>query len=128
MLPSVEPLVRTVIASRLALIVVAGLALSASAQRAPGYSAYLRADGARADTLRYDVRAGEPLIVALPARVRGDAVRYVVDEAPALSWLVDRSFLWRTRPGERGEVAVRLRRLTEGRADEPVVLLIEVTP
>ena len=79
-----------------------------------------------ADTLRYEVTAGEPLIVALPGRVGGAEVRYRVDEAPALSWLVDRSFYYRTVAGERGTLAVRLRRSGSG-AETPVVLLITIT-
>ena len=79
-----------------------------------------------ADTLRYEVASGEPLIVALPGRVDGAEVRYTVDEAPALSWLVDRSFYYRTVAGERGTLAVRLRR-SGGGAETPVVLLITIT-
>lgn len=79
-----------------------------------------------ADTLRFEVVAGDPLIVALPGRVDGTEVSYRVDEAPALSWLVDRSFYYRTMAGERGTLAVRLRRSGPG-AEVPVVLLITIT-
>lgn len=100
-----------------------GLAPAARAERAPAPPPY--ADQAsRADTLRYTVRAGETLIVALPAT--GEA-SYEVVEAPALSWLVDRSFMWRTLARERGTLPVRLRRTAPGRAPDEVVLLVEIT-
>lgn len=105
-----------------------GLAPGVSAQTGESVTRYPQVqDRAAADTLRYAVRAGETLIVALPARVSGMAVTYEVDEAPALSWLVDRSFMWRTLARERGALAVRLRRLTPGRAPETVVLLVDIT-
>ena len=122
-----SPLV-SVIASRLGLVVVAALlAGAASAQRAVPAASSLQASVA-ADTLRYSVRAGETLIVGLPARVAGVEVDYEIDEAPALSWLVDRSFMWRTLAQERGTLPVRLRRTASGRADDVVVLLVEITP
>ncbi len=100
-----------------------GLAPTAGAERAPAAPPY--ADQAsRADTLRYSVRAGETLIVALPA---SGEVSYHVVEAPALSWLVDRSFMWQTLARERGTLPVRLRRTAPGRATEEVVLLVEIT-
>jgi hypothetical protein len=73
------------------------------------------------------VRAGETLIVALPGRIGGSEVSYEVIEAPALSWLVDRSFMWRTLSRERGTLPVRLRRTLSGRAAEDLVLLVEIT-
>ena len=80
------------------------------------------------DTLRYAVRAGETLIVALPPRVAGAEATYQVERAPALSWLVDRSFMWRTLERERGTLPVRLRRTVAGRAPDVLVLLVEITP
>ncbi len=81
-----------------------------------------------ADTLRYEVRAGTTLIVGLPPRVGSAEATYEVVEAPALSWLVDRSFMWRTLAEERGPHTVRLqRRVREGEPEE-VVLLVEITP
>jgi len=80
-----------------------------------------------ADTLRYEVAAGDPLIVSLPARVDGAEATYTVMEAPALSWLVDHSFFYQTVRGERGELAIRFRRTTPSGAQEPVVLLVTIT-
>ena len=71
---------------------------------------------ARADTIRHTVIAGETLIVDLP----GDGYRAL--NPPALSWLVDRSFMWRTLSQERGTLAVRF-----SRDDEvELVLLVEI--
>ena len=119
----------SVSALRLGLVVVAVLlAGPATAQRAaPSVSSPPQARAA-ADTLRYSVRAGETLVVGLPDRVGGAEARYTVDRAPALSWLVDRSFMWRTLAQERGTLPVRLRRAVSGRADDVVVLLVEITP
>ncbi len=107
-------------------ILLAALALPAAAQARPPAPAPTGQHSA-ADTLRYAVRAGETLIVALPATVGGASARYEVDRAPALSWLVDRSFMWRTLARERGTMPVVLRRLVEGRQPETVVLMVEIT-
>lgn len=86
------------------------------------------AQASSADTLRYSVRAGETLIVALPPRAAGSEVRYEVEQAPALSWLVDRSFLWRTLAQERGILPVRFRRFGSSGGGDTLVLLVEITP
>ncbi len=80
-----------------------------------------------ADTLRYEVAAGNPLIIALPARIEGAEASYEVMEAPALSWLVDRSFFYQTMRGERGTLAIRLRRTSTSGGTTPVVLLVTIT-
>ena len=125
MLPSGRSSNASVIASRLGLLVLAvAFGTTASAQRGAPAASSLRAE-ASADTLRYSVRAGETLIVGLPA---GAGVEYRVERAPALSWLVDRSFMWRTLPQERGALPVVFRRLREGRGDDRLVLLVEIVP
>ena len=110
----------------LGLLLSAGLVAAAPPQRAADAARYPGAE-ARADTLRAQVRAGETLIVALPAAVDGAEATYRAVEAPALSWLVDRSFMWRTLAAERGELAVVFER-RGGAAPEAVVLLVEITP
>ena len=63
----------------------------------------VRARPARTDTLSSTVRAGETLILALPDTLDARPVAsYAVVRAPARSWLVDRSFLWRTLPRDAG--------------------------
>lgn len=63
-----------------------------------------------ADTLRYSVPAGETLIVTLPDLYRGEEASYQILSAPALSWLVDRSFFWQTRREDCGVMLVSLKR------------------
>ena len=113
-------------AFRLGLVLVVAGLLGAAAppQRAEAPARY--AAPAAADTLRAEVRAGETLVVALPAVADGVETAYRVLEAPALSWLVDRSFMWRTLPAERGELAVRFERTSGSRGE--VVLLVEIVP
>ena len=78
------------------------------------------------DTLRYTVQSGDPLIVSLPARFEGGPASYSLVEAPALSWLVDRSFMWRTQPGERGAMPVLIRRSAPGALADTLVLIVDI--
>ena len=78
----------------------------------------------RSDTLRYEVRAGHALLVSLPPRVGTSEASYSVVSAPAMSWLVDRSFLWQTIPAERGVMPIVFRRTPGG---DDLVLMVEVT-
>ncbi len=103
-------------------------ALCASAQSQRPVLAAPSAQASPSDTLRSSVRAGETLIVALPARAAGAQVRYEIESAPALSWLVDRSFLWRTLDQERGTLPVRFRRFGAAGGATTIVLLVEITP
>ena len=104
-------------------------AWNAQAKRAPAPAgAEIAQPSAVSDTLRYQVRAGEPLIIALPRLVDGRETTYRLLEAPALSWLVDRSFLWRTTPGERGQLPIVIERLAEGALPDQLVLLVDVLP
>ena len=80
------------------------------------------------DTLTYTARAGQPFLVSLPARVDGREASYRAVEAPALSWLVDRSFFWNVLAGERGSLAIRFERRVGDAAPEPFVLLVEIVP
>ncbi|OZC02731.1 hypothetical protein [Rubricoccus marinus] len=109
------------------LIVSGGLA----AQHAQAGERPAVADGAEptvADTLRYTVTAGSPLIVALPVLHEGRSATYRLLDAPALSWLVDRSFLWRTTPSERGTLPVQIERTVEGAGVDRLVLMVEIRP
>lgn len=79
-----------------------------------------------ADTIRTTVRAGEALVMNLPERHAGAEATYRVLEAPALSWLVDRSFFWQTLPSERGLRLVRFERSARGAGTDELVLAVEV--
>jgi hypothetical protein len=78
------------------------------------------------DTIRTAVQAGEPLLVTLPDEHRGREARYRVLDAPALSWLVDRSFYWRTLPAERGVLHVLFERTVDGAEPDTLVLAVEL--
>lgn len=73
-----------------------------------------------ADTLRFAVPSGEALVTPLPAEGS-----YRVLRAPALSWLVGRSFFWQTLPAERGREFVLLERQRGDRSDT-LVLVVDV--
>jgi hypothetical protein len=79
-----------------------------------------------ADTLFARVQAGEPLVLSLPETYRGGAAEYRLLRAPALSWLVDRSFFWRTLPAERGLMFVLVERIASGVQPDTLVLAIEL--
>lgn len=107
------------------LLAAAGLFVAAAPpQRTAAPARY--ADSAHADTLRAQVRAGETLIVALPAPAGAAEATYRAVDPPALSWLVDRSFMWRTLPAERGVLPITFER--RGASPGEVVLLVEITP
>ncbi len=56
-----------------------------------------------ADTLDLAVPAGETLVADLPDALGGRAVaEYRIVRAPALSWVVGRSFFWQTRAEDAG--------------------------
>ncbi len=72
------------------------------------------------DTLRHTVRGGEVLIIDLPEELDGRPVDgYSLIHAPALSWLVDYSFMWRTLPEDAGMHDVLIR--ADGPSDTLVV-------
>ena len=98
----------------------AGARPSASPAAARPTSAATAAAG---DTLHYQVRAGQPFLVVLPARADGRPAAYRAVSAPAMSWLVDRSFFWQTLPTERGLMPVVFEPTPGG---EPLVLMVEV--
>jgi hypothetical protein len=81
--------------------------------------------GVAADTIRTAVQAGEALLYTLPDRHQGSEATYRVLRAPALSWLVDRSFYWQTLPSERGLRLVLFERTARGTTDT-LVLAVEV--
>lgn len=81
-----------------------------------------------ADTLHLQVRAGEPLLATLPARHQGQPASYRLVRGPALSWLVDRAFYWRTLPSESGAMPVLVRRVAPGVEPDTLVLMVRVAP
>lgn len=77
---------------------------------------------AQADTLYRAVPAGDILIFDLPEELDGRPVRsYALLRAPALSWLVDYSFMWRTFPQDSGTHEVLIRADTSAEPDTLVI-------
>lgn len=84
----------------------------------------LSAPAAVSDTLRHSVRRGDVLIIDLPEELDGRPVdSYSLLHAPALSWLIDYSFMWRTLAQDAGRHNVLIR--ADALADT-LVLAIEV--
>jgi hypothetical protein len=75
------------------------------------------------DTLRLAVRSGQPLVTALPGE---SSWTFRALRAPALSWLVDRSFYWKTLPGERGREFVLIERRYRSEPQDTLVLVVDV--
>ncbi|NBB75231.1 MAG: hypothetical protein GVY35_16420 [Bacteroidetes bacterium] len=87
------------------------------------------ADRLPADTVRHRVTAGEPLIVTLPdALSNGPVTAYRPLRAPALSWLVDRSLLWRTRAADAGTHTLLIRASFEAAPPDTLTILVDVIP
>ena len=81
----------------------------------------------QAETLSYIVQAGEVLIFNLPELLGGQKIEeYSIKKAPALSWLVKRSFFWRTLAKDVGKHEVLLNALVSGSAVESVVVEVEI--
>lgn len=68
------------------------------------------------DTIEHSAEAGQPLITALPPD-GGSEVSYDVIRAPGLSWLVDRSFFWNTRPEDVGTHLILFERHSDSATD-----------
>lgn len=82
---------------------------------------------ARAETLSYVSQAGEVLIFNLPATLGQRTIdSYTITKAPALSWLVKKSFFWRTLPKDAGNHEILLKAVVDGRNVEDVVVQVEI--
>lgn len=79
-------------------------------------------EAALTDTLQLRVTAGSPLIASLPDST---GATYSILRAPALSWLIQRSFLWNTSPETSGRHAILLVR-DIGSTPDTLVLLVTV--
>ena len=82
---------------------------------------------ARAETLSYVIQAGEVLIFNLPGLLNEREIElYRIKRAPALSWLVTRSFFWRTLAKDAGEHEIHFEALVNGVPVEEVVVIVDV--
>jgi hypothetical protein len=81
----------------------------------------------RAETLSYVIQAGEVLIFSLPENLGQRKIEaYRIKDAPALSWLVKRSFFWRTLPKDAGQHDIKLEALVNGSAVEDVLVQVDI--
>ncbi|GIV61470.1 MAG: hypothetical protein KatS3mg044_0336 [Rhodothermaceae bacterium] len=81
------------------------------------------------DTLASRVRAGRPLILALPDSLGGHPViRYAALHVPAMSRLEGRSFLWRTFPADAGTYHWRFAAERPAAPPETLVVRVDVLP
>ena len=117
-------LVRNAVAAAIALCAVAPGAAAQTSQRTAPAAPSAAAPPAAADTLHYQVRAGAPFLVVLPATAGGRPATYRAVSAPAMSWLVDRSFYWKTLPTERGTMPIVFEQTAA--SDERLVLMVEI--
>lgn len=79
------------------------------------------------DTLRHHIQGGEILIIALPGEVGGRPVnQYALVRAPALSGLVDRSFMWRTLPNDAGSHDVLIAAVIDSVSTDTLVVSVTV--
>lgn len=82
---------------------------------------------ARAETLSYVSQAGEVLIFNLPATLGQRKIdSYTITKAPALSWLVQKSFFWRTLPKDAGKHEILFKAVAGGSNVEDVVVQVEI--
>ena len=87
----------------------------------------LSIEPAQAETLSYVIQAGEVLILNLPGTLGVQEVdSYRIVKAPALSWLVTRSFFWRTLAKDVGAHEMKFKAVVKGRDIEDVVALVDV--
>lgn len=109
---------------RLAPLLALSFFVLLGATEAPDRSAVDRSsDWAPADTVRLAVASGDPLVTELPG---DDAWTFRTLRAPALSWLVGRSFYWRTLPAERGREFVLIERRYRSEPQDTLVLVVDV--
>ncbi len=80
---------------------------------------------APADTLRLSVGSGEPLVTLLPG---DEDITFRPLRAPALSWLVGRSFYWNILPAERGREFVLVERRRREEPLDTLVIVVDVEP
>jgi hypothetical protein len=116
--PRLAPIMRLILVSTFVILLVAAGPAGAPAEA----TAPATERPVAADTLRFQLTAGDALVVPLPGP-EGATFRGV--RLPALSWIVDRSFGWRSLAGERGREYIKIARHHETRRDT-LVLVVDV--
>jgi hypothetical protein len=108
---------------RLLALLLAPVVLLSTAAFDPPPDASASAAPPASDTLRVAVDSGEPLVTALPGE---SSWTFRSLRAPALSWLVGRSFYWKTLPGERGREFILIERRYQGEPQDTLVVIVDV--
>lgn len=99
-------------------VVVLAISLLAAAPAPPPP---VEATVVQADTLRYQLTAGDALVVSLPG---SENATYRLLHAPALAVIVGRSFGFRTLPGQIGREEIHIERRDGSRTDR-LILVVE---
>ncbi len=80
-----------------------------------------------AETLSYIIQAGEVLIFNLPEVIEGREIdSYRLKESPALSWLVEKSFFWRTLANDVGQHEILLSVIRNGIVIDELVVQVDI--
>ncbi|MBX2822399.1 MAG: hypothetical protein KTR29_22075 [Rhodothermaceae bacterium] len=81
----------------------------------------------RAETLSFVIQAGDVLIFNLPTSIEGRSVdSYSIRKSPALSWIHERSFFWRTLAKDVGKHEILLSGSRNGVNTEELVIQVDI--
>lgn len=84
-------------------------------------------DFPKAETLSFVIQAGDVLIFNLPDMIEGRSVdTYTLQKSPALSWIYERSFFWRTLPKDVGKHEILLSGSRNGVQTEELVIQVDI--
>lgn len=81
----------------------------------------------KAETLSFIIQAGDVLIFNLPESIEGRQVdSYSISDSPALSWIHERSFFWRTLAKDVGKHEILLSGARNGVNTEELVIQVDI--
>jgi|GEM_PF-1611555 len=81
----------------------------------------------KAETLSFVIQAGDVLIFNLPTSIEGRSVdSYSIRKSPALSWIHERSFFWRTLAKDVGKHEILLSGSRNGVNTEELVIQVDI--
>ena len=81
----------------------------------------------KAETLSFVIQAGEVLIFNLPESIEGRQVDfYQIRSSPALSWIHERSFFWRTLAKDVGKHEILLSGVRNGVSTEELIIQVDI--
>lgn len=80
-----------------------------------------------AETLSFVIQAGDVLIFNLPQSIEGRSIdAYRIRTSPALSWIHERSFFWRTLAKDVGKHEILLSGFRNGVSTEELVIQVDI--